>query len=146
MRQSRAVIDASGPGFALTISGVPVFACDECRTSLHLHETGPGVNDIIAAVMDALDKLGANSLGTPMHVPNQCRKCKTTLPREIDKSRAHFAMSSPMGPGGAIIGIQYYGNALTCPKCGQKHPHLSPVVYHNITDSIYKASAIYMRY
>ncbi len=145
MRQARISIDASGTGFALSISGIPVYACDECRSSLQFADYGETVDAVITAVISVLDRLAPTGYGSPTHTPRQCNRCRENLPREMDGSRAHFADSIPLGPGGVMIGVKYFGNALTCPHCGTRHPYVTPVTFHEIADSIRRAATLYER-
>ena len=144
MRQSRISIDASGPGFTVTITGIQVFACDTCRTSLRLIETGPGVHDIATTVMNALDRFTPIGLGSPMTTPCQCRKCKSEMSIQIDEARGYFKGNAPLKPGDVTIGVIYHGDAITCPSCGERHPHLPATTYHELANSIERAASIYL--
>ena len=144
MRKASISVDASGSGFSLTVTGVPAYACDNCATPLRLADGVNSVREITTAIISALDTLTPIGTGFPMHGSRQCRECKAVLPNQIDKIRAHFKANAKMEPGKEIIGIIFYGDALTCPRCARKHPYLISSVYHQISDAIRRATTYYV--
>jgi len=144
MRHSIISLDASGPGFTVTISGIQVFGCDTCRTSLKFLDVGPDAHDIATAVMNALDKLTPIGLGSPMYAACQCRRCKNEMQIEVDSTRSYFNGNTPLRPGDVTIGVMYHGNSITCPSCGQKHPYLPATTYQALADAINRAATPYL--
>ena len=143
--ETRIVLDASGPGFRMTISGVPVYSCVQCLTPLRLDEhVGPGVQDIAAAAMSGLEQVAPIGRGEPKNLSFHCRECNTKLADTADETRAHFLVNAPLKPGGQVIGIEYYGDAVTCPRCAIRHPWLGAVLYHQVLDSVTLAASHYL--
>jgi len=145
LRRATVSLQGSGTGFSLTVSGIPVYACDGCGTSLVFYEEWRTVDEIVTAVIEALDSLAPGSFGSPLHSSRQCVKCKANLPREIDKRKARFTASARMQPDGNLIGIQYQGDSLTCPTCARRYPYITPVTYHEIAQTIRRAASFYLR-
>jgi len=143
LQQSMVELDASGHGYSLRITGVPVFSCEHCGYNLIINENIAGVNDIVAAAMSALDNLGPISLGTPRATPSHCRSCRAQLPSEIDSVPGTFISNHRIGSTSYTIGVSFRGESLTCQSCGKKHPHLPSVLYHEVSRSITRAASHY---
>lgn len=145
MLETRVVLDASGPGFRLTLSGIPVYSCVQCLTSLRLDEhVGPSLTDIAAAAMSGLETVSPIARGEPKDLTFHCRECNTRMPDKADETRAHFMVNAPLRLGGHLVGIEYYGDAVTCPSCKVRHPWLPAILYHNVLDSVTRAASHYL--
>jgi hypothetical protein len=144
LRRATVSLQGSGTGFSLTISGIPVYACDGCGTSLVFYDDWRTVDEIVTAVIDALDSLAPAAFGSP-HTSRQCAKCKTNLPREIDKRKARFTANARMQPTGELIGVVFQGDSLTCPTCARRYPCITPATYHEIAQTVRRAASLYAR-
>jgi len=145
LSQSQVSLDASGSGFTLIVTGIPVFSCLTCGSPLVADEIGEACPDaIVLAVVNALESLAVENRSDPLQTSLHCRVCKTRLPHKSTGARANFRANFPLYPGGALIGVEYYGEAIACPRCGVNHPCLSPLLYHQIRDSIMRALAFYL--
>jgi len=144
LRVSKISLDTRGKEFSLTISGIPVYACDKCGQSLHYHENGPLPEDIVTAVLNALDKLTPSSYGAPVHTPNQCRECRGNLTNGKVKI-APLQTSEPLRKGIHVLVVGYKGPVVECPTCGIRHPILTPVTCHEINEGVHRDGAIYAR-
>jgi hypothetical protein len=139
-------IEASGAGYSLGVSGIPVFYCHKCDPSYLIPESGgPGLQDIITGVLTALESVSPRRMGGPGYPSLHCRKCGTRLPDATDRVKGHFRERAAIGPGSELIGVDYLGGAITCPRCGLKHPHLPATLYHQIRDSLTTAAQFYVR-
>jgi ribosomal protein L40E len=138
-------LDGSASGYTLAVSGVPAVGCRDCGTQLMMSYSGTlGLDAIILAIINALESIApvpaADTRGQVYH----CRHCKARLPDSVDRHRAHFSASAGIGRTSEIIGIEYFGDAITCPSCATKHPHLPSTLYHKIKDSVSRAAEFYL--
>lgn len=145
MRLNKIELDASGAGYTLMLSGIPVHCCDNCHTSPKLEESeGIGVDEIVSATMSALETLSASAWGQAPGVSFQCLKCRAKLPDVPDADRAYFKANAPMGSRKDILGVMYHGDSLTCGKCSKKHTTLPPALYHKIRAEIAESISHYL--
>jgi len=145
MRMSKISIDTSGSNFKLTLSGIPVYACDNCRSSLHFLERGPSPEDIAATALTALDRLTPSLFGAPIHTPNQCCKCRADLAMSAKLEVGIVQTSERLDKGTHVLVVRYRGPVVACPNCGTVHPVISPVTYHEVFAGIRKDGAIYIK-
>jgi len=144
MRKSSTSLSASGSSYSLAVSGVPVYSCDNCSSSLVLADGHNTVTELTTTIINALDTLAPIGFNVPMGSPRQCRYCRADLPKEIDPNKAHFTASARLEPSGEVIGVEYYGDALSCPKCGRKHPFITGGTCHEIAREIQLAASHYI--
>jgi len=144
MKKTSVSLNASGDGYSLTVSGVPVYSCHNCGTSLSLADSTNTVRELVTTIIHALDTLAPIGYDNTMGSPRQCRHCRALLPKERDRSRAHFTASARLEPGREVIGVEYYGDALTCPDCGRRHPCVNSAVCHKISTEIQRAASYYV--
>jgi len=143
--QTHAVLEASGHGYTLTVTGVPVSTCRRCRTSQMISEYGElNLDAIISATVTALETLAPHNEGEQKYLTQHCRNCRTKLPDSVDPVRAHFRANAAIGTTSELVGVDYYGSAFTCPSCLLKHPHLPSPLYHKIKDSVTRAAQHYL--
>ena len=145
MRTSKISIDTSGSNFKLTLSGIPVYACDNCRSSLHFIERGPSPEDVAAAALKALDRLTPSLYGSPLHSPNQCSKCRADLVKSGERKDGIVQTSERLEKSTHVLVVRFHGPVVECPDCGTVHPVLSPVMYHEVFAGIRKDGAIYIK-
>jgi hypothetical protein len=139
-------LNASGSGYTLTLTGVPVYSCRRCRTSLMIDEFGElGLDSIVVATVNALETLGPEAQGEPRYLSFHCRSCRATLPKVDDPVRSHFRSNAVLGTTGKLIGVDFYGAAFSCPRCHTTHPHLPSPLYHKIKDAVTRAARFYQR-
>ena len=147
MAESVVELEASGSGYALTLTGVPVASCRHCRTLLTIDEYGQaGLDSLIIATGEALETLAPIAQGELKYLSMHCRKCGAVLSKKLDTDRGRFRASTQLGTTGLLIGVEYYGSSLTCPKCGIRHPHLPSPLYHSVRDSLTRAVSHYLQH
>jgi hypothetical protein len=138
-------LDASGSGYTLSLTGVPAASCRHCRTTLTISETGEmGLDSLIVATVEALETLAPIAQGELRFLSMHCRKCMSALPKKPDKDRGRFRANAYLGTTGTLLGVEYYGQSFTCPKCMVKHPHLPSPLYHKVKDSLTRAARNYL--
>jgi hypothetical protein len=138
-------LNASGSGFTLTLTNVPVEGCRHCMTDLMMSHYGDySVDAVILAAINALETLAPVQEGELKYLTTHCRVCKGKIPNVPDENRATFKANAGIGRTREVLGVDYYGDAISCPKCGTRHPNLTPVIYHKIKDSIARSAALYL--
>ncbi len=102
--------------------------------------------DIITSAMNALEAFAPEFMGEPDGISPHCRTCRTRLSGKADMPRSHFRSNAPFKSREGTLGVDFFGDSVTCPKCFLKHTWMPGTLYHKIKASVTRAANVYSRH